>query len=309
MGRFRLLLLASVVALLSGCARAVTPVVALERPAPAPPPVPAPAVEMAEVGPDGLLTQAAFALELGRTMESLRPGSQATVLQEVILVLARDGVPGPTLPIGPVYAEYRNQPEHRAELMHTAAADAINLHEALGDWEQAQRWLQPMLVSSQRVAHLIDEGAMPVVIPQSDEVNLLFEIRIYGKSHPVHLGLQAHWSQPDEVLYMAALANLEAMTAPPIRGVDGVWRFHAAKGQTAVRLLLVDRLAELAAQVPGGLILAIPSEESLYAFPADNAALIEQMRETTEREFRTAERPLTMTWLTFEDGRLRPYQL
>lgn len=312
-GRFSLWILVGAAAILCGCARAVTPVVALERPAPAPAQASAPAdalePQAGQLGQDGLLTQTAFALELGRVMESLRPGWEATVLRDVMLVLVRDGDPGPTLPIGPVYSEYRNQAENKAEVMHRAASDAIYLYEALADWEQAQRWLQPMLVSTHRVSQLIDQGAMPVVIPQSEEINLLFEVRIYGKSHLVHLGLQAQWSQQDEALYAAALANLEAVDTSPVLEADGVWRFYGTRGQTAARVLLVDRLTELAELNPGGLILALPSEESLYAFPANDPALLEQMRARTEREFRTAERPLTRTWLIFEGGQLRPYQL
>lgn len=312
-GRFSLLVLVGAAAILGGCARAVTPVVALERPASAPVHAPAPAAkpepQAGEIGPDGLLTQSGFALELGRVMESLRPGWEATVLRDVMMVLVRDGEPGPTLPIGPVYSEYRSQPEKKAEVMRGAASDAIYLYEALADWEQAQRWLQPMLVSTQRVAQLIDQGAMPVVIPQSEEINLLFQVQMYGKSHLVHLGLQAQWSQPDEALYAAALANLEAVDTSPVLAADGVWHFYATRGQTAARVLLIDLLTGLAELKQGGLILALPSEETLYAFPANDPALLEQMRERTEREFRAAERPLTRNWFILEGGQLRPYQL
>lgn len=259
--------------------------------------------------PNGILTQVEFAGELAAELERLRPGWTAVNHGGEAVELWAGEVAGVSLPVGPVYGNYRGQPERRTDLIREAAQQATDVYAAASNWESASRYLLPQLVSVERYQQLDESGAMPVSIQLSDSVLLVFDLRVNSMSVLVHQGLQVSWRQSSDTIYQQALDNLERITPDMVKGQDGVWRFPTDDEYAAVRVLLTHRLTVADAKTPGSLVIALPSQDRLYAFEAADGGLLASMRDRTDMEFRESERSLTPAWLTLREGRLVLYEM
>ncbi len=256
----------------------------------------------------GLLTQSQFAVELAAEMERLSPGWSAVNHGGDVVELWAGQTPGASVPVGPAYNAYRAEPGSLSELIGDAARQATELFAAASTWEAAKAHLLPQLLSLGRYQALDESGALPVMAQMSDEVFLVFELRVEGMTVLVHQGLQVAWGRTTAEIFQQALANLERITPDLEQGADGVWRFPVDDGYEAVRALLLGRFASVEQLAPGSLVISIPSQERLYVFDAADAGLLERMRNRIDTEFRESERPLTPTWLTLQEGRLTLYR-
>lgn len=310
MARRQLAGLLSTALLLTGCARAVTPVAAVHVNQLVPLPVitnaPPPAVSPLDA--DGLLTKQAFAQEVARSMERASPGWTAVVENSELVGLWQEDRYGASLPVGPLYESYRSNPSQKSELVTLAVDRALKVQASAPAWESASRQILPQFMASDQCQTLDQSGGLVVSVPLSEEICMVYQLKVAGVSLLVHQGLQAAWGVPLLSLHNAAVENLSAVTPPMERGHDGVWRFPVADGYQAERLFLVKRLAEVDARGEGTLVVAIPARGSLYAFDDSDPQLVAAMRARTDAEYERSAAPLTTTWLQVDGERLVVYQ-
>jgi len=293
--------------LLYGCATALTPAAAVQVRAPVPPGSARSPDPPLSVDPEGRLTQRGFADELAAALERERPGYTAVNNGDEIVELWAGDTPGVTLPVGPAFAEYQKDPANRRAIVAQAVQGALDLYAAAASWDQGRNRFLPRLIPQDRYLQLQQSGALPVDVPFSDDIHMIFEVRLNGASFVVHKGLQVAWNQPSSVLYAQALTNLDAATPPLTRDANGIWRFAVDDDYGVVRLLLVSRFTEASAQMISPLVVAIPAYDRLYAFEVTDPDLVERMHLQTQVDFTRASEPFSTQWLMLSGSRFVVY--
>lgn len=295
--------LAAVLVLASGCGAPVPPSLAVLPHLP--PRAPTPPTAALETGPPAPgPTAAGLAAAIAQALEQARPGWQAVVEGEDWVELWQGDQAGPAVMVAPVYAAVRRSPDESDALVVQAVASALWRYDHAGTWDQAREHILPRLVSVESLQALTADGAMPVNVPVTGDMVLVFDMTVDGRTFLVDEGIAVAWGQSDVGVAIQARQNLDADTGPLLPGPDGVWQFPETDGHSAARLLLTNRFKSLGT---GPLAIAVPSSSSIFVFRADDRGLLERMRARTEADYGHAQDPLVTGWFQWQGGTLSPF--
>ncbi len=179
-------------------------------------------------------------------------------------------------------------------------------------WAEVSPKLFPMVLSRSAFAaddpvkellalSLLDQAMITFVIDLPDRWRFLTVMEYYS------------WGIGPEDFVGTGLKNLLLASGPPEAYQEQqtgaqVWMYQKGDGFDAARILLVELWEEMAKNLPGTLILAIPARDRLYAFSDADPNLMARMKEITEQEFKSLEYPVTRSWFTLDhDGGLKLY--
>lgn len=176
----------------------------------------------------------------------------------------------------------------------------------LTNWNYARQFLYPMVLAKQ---DLPKSGSMPLLTaPLAGDAVVGFVLDLpdrYVFTTSAELEL---WQVSQEELVQEAFGNLGRSINLP-KPENGIWELRRSDGFNAARLLLKDVWRDLASQVQGKLVIAIPSRDVLLAFSDDNPARVAAMRQQTQRIYSSADNAVTTTWFTYsKEGVLEVYQ-
>lgn len=120
------------------------------------------------------------------------------------------------------------------------------------------------------------------------------------------------WRVSETTLWAHSITNLRRKPWQPEPGMIGkgtaaLLIFSGGDGYDATRLLLPELFTAFAAQIPGTMVLAVPTRDFLIAFSDADARIFMQVRTQVETDARAQEHPLSGQLFTYRNGRLALY--
>lgn len=298
-----------VTGLLVGCSPPQTPGGALKEGAPVKAREPEPVQAPSETTPDGLLTLEAFANRVASRLKSRMPDHEVVNQQSTALELWRGQELGPTVQVEPAYDKYKASPARLEAIVEETITNALAFDQLTGNWDDVRARVLPRMISAERFQEMAETYGTPLHVQMSETVFLVADLAFAEQKVVVTTALQLRWNKQARAIWDQAISNLAERTPPPDQ-LEGraAWVWHVNDGYDSARLLLVERLRDLAGRVKGNLVLAVPSQHALYAFDDSDAELVQQMKSTIESDAKRLPDPIEADWLMIKQGQLTRYQ-
>ena len=176
-------------------------------------------------------------------------------------------------------------------------------------WKDAARLIVPQLVCA-------NEEDTLVRFPLGHGLEIGLVLTLPSRFLPVDKRSLERWKIEGEDALACALANLDLRSGPEVvqrmRHESGQPVFVCEKGDCldASRLLLTDLWREAAAEASTeNFFIAVPGRDFLIAFPGDDQALVDQLRERVIEDWQEDPHPLTWKFFKVVDGVVVPHEV
>jgi uncharacterized protein YtpQ (UPF0354 family) len=245
----------------------------------------------------GFADKAAAAI-ITQTDLQATPGSEP-----LVSVSAEDSLDAFTLPLEEAYADYRAAPGRLDAILRTLVADAettMARGNADRSFEDVRAQLLPILKPLPALRGLRNE---PLETPVPGNLRVAYLVQRDDSMTAVTLEDVERWDRDPEEIHRLALANLVRQTNDdePLRCEEKLCGWASGDGYDAVRMIAPELRRQIAREIGGPAVYAVPTEGVYVALPI---RLADRIRARVEQQFVSAEDPVSQDLFVERGGEL-----
>lgn len=262
-----------------------------------------------------LLTEEQFSRAVVTRVRRERPDIRVRAMGKSMLVVEHQ--PGQTrmLSLSDLYQSYRDAPLDRDEVI-SEFLDALVYQEppsVKGSWEENRDRIMPQLVPPSLVEFCREAGREMVSVGHVANLSIAFVVDEADRYSFIQSSVAEGWGVSEMVLLSTALRNLEAMNRSAGlyqrfgTGSRSMLVWETFDGYDASRLLLMRDLVDMAAQVAGNPVIAVPHRDYLVVFGDADPDFVAEMSDQVRALFESHSYPISSRLFTLAHGMIEPY--
>lgn len=182
-----------------------------------------------------------------------------------------------------------------------------------GSFMENQHQILPQVVPHNLLELCRHENRELAAVEYMDGLSIAFVLDEPDRYTYIQQALLKQWGITELQLLQASITNLQAITHEAIpyhrigkgRRLTLVW--ETFDGYDSSRILLTRMLTEMAAQIPGNPVIAVPHRDYLVVFGDSDEEFFTEMAERVQMEFDEHSYPVSPQLFTLVNGNLMPY--
>lgn len=222
------------------------------------------------------------------------------------------------LPLSATYQAYCAAPEQEGRLIESLLR-TLPTGEGQVDrnsWAENRSRVMPQIVPPSLLDHCRRDGKELVSLNFVDELAIAFVLDESDRYSYLHRRIMEAWGVTERELLATAMQNLQSYVGP---AGDGVLIYQVGKdartmftwetydGYDATRILLSRQLVQMAAQVQGNPVIAIPNRDYLVLFGDADPDFLAEMQDRIHHEFQESPYPISDRLFTLQNGYVASY--
>jgi uncharacterized protein YtpQ (UPF0354 family) len=222
------------------------------------------------------------------------------------------------LPLGATYRAYCAAPDQEGSLIDSLLRTLPTGDDQpdLNSWAENRGRVMPQIVPPSLLEHCRRDGKELVALNFVDELSIAFVLDESDRYAYLHRRIMEGWGVTERELLAAAMENLQGYVGPAGDGAliyqvgneaRMMFTWETYDGYDATRILLSRQLVQMAAQVQGNPVIAIPNRDYLVLFGDADGDFLAEMQERVHHEFQESPYPISDRLFTLQNGYVSLY--
>jgi hypothetical protein len=262
-----------------------------------------------------VLTEQAFSAEILERIQRERPEIAARLLNPFFLLVEVERGKPRIVPLLSLYQKYCAEPDDKEPILEEFLSNCVYEEPPTigGAFEENRERILPQIVPPSLVEFSHKDHQPLAVVPFAADLSIAFVVDEPERYCYISRNVMERWGVTERDLLAVAVVNLREMSAEVTchqtgTGERAVFTFENFDGYDASRVLVGRLVAEVAAQVAGQLVLAIPHRDALVCIGDADPAFVAEMEEAARRDFEGHSYRVSPQLLTICDGEIVPYE-
>lgn len=263
-----------------------------------------------------LLTEEQFSRAVVTRARRERPDIRVKAMGKSLLMIEHQPGQKRVVSLSDLYQSYCDSPTEQDAVIADFLSRLV-YQEPLavrGTWEENRARVMPQLVPPSLLTFCREAGRELASVEFVGDLSIAFVVDEAERYSFIQRSVANQWGVSPVTMLTTGLKNLQAMN----RNAGACSRFGTGSrvtlvwetfdGYDASRILLSRELAEMAAQVPGHPVIAVPHRDYLVMFGDSDPDFVAEMSDQVRGYYETHSYPISNRLFTLSDGGLDLYE-